>query len=95
MENTAQIKDVAIQLTNLAIVNFNDKTLTGEQRERKVIDFLVKLDDNIPLVNFIPNELEAAIVDLGLDNVQAYFHDHSPIDFVKKCYNRIKHIFKK
>jgi len=42
MTDEKKIKEVAVQLTNLAIVNFNDKSLTGEQRERNVIDFLAQ-----------------------------------------------------
>lgn len=91
MTNKEQIKEVAMQLANVAIVNYNDQTLTGEEREHKVIEFLVKLDDNIPMVNFIPNALEAQIVEIGVDKLQEFFGDNLQ-PFVKKCFNRIKHI---
>jgi len=95
MENEAKVKDIAIQLTNLAIVNYNDKTLTGEQREHKVCQFLAGLTDMIPMVSWIPNEIIADGLDIGWDNVQAYLDTRNPIDWVKKQYQRIKHIFKK
>ena len=86
-----EIKEVAVQLANVAIVNYNDQSLTGEEREHKVIEFLVKLDDNIPMVNFIPNALEAQIAEIGVDKLQEFYgEDIQP--FVKKCFGRIKHI---
>ena len=95
MATKEEIKEIAVQLTNVVIANAADEDLTGEEKEHKVIEFLVKLDDNLPIANFIPNVLEAQIIEAGVDNVQAYFKDHSPIDFVKKCYQRIKHLIKK
>ena len=95
MATQEQIKEVAVQLANVAIAAAVNEKLTGEEKERKVIEFLVKLDDNIPMVNFIPNALEAEILDVGLDNLQAFFADHNPKEFVKKCFNRIKHLFGK
>lgn len=93
MTTKEQVKEVAIQLANVAIVNYNDKTLSGEEREHNVIAFLTKLDDNIPGVNFIPNALEAKIVEIGVDKLQEYYGDNIK-SFVKKCFERIKHILR-
>lgn len=90
-----QIKEVAVQLANVAISAAANEDLTGEEKERRVIEFLVKLDDGLPLVGFISNELEADLLDLGVDKVQEYIAKLDIKAFVKKQYNRIKHIFKK
>lgn len=87
----AKIKDVAVQLANVAIVNYNDKSLTGEEREHKVCQFLANLTNMIPQVAWIPDELIADVLDAGVDNIQEFYgEDVKP--FVKKCFNRIMHI---
>ena len=95
MTNEAKIKEVAIQLTNLAIVNYNDPTLTGEEREHKVCQFLASLTNAIPTVAWVPDEIIADGLDVTWDAVQEYLNTHNPIDWVKKQYQRIKHLFHK
>lgn len=92
---TTDVKETAIKLANLVIANAVDKDLTGEEKEHSVCEFLVKLDDNLPIANFIPNALEAEILEAGVDKVQAYFAEHDIKVLVKKLYERIKHFFKK
>ena len=91
----SEVKEVAIQLANVLISNAANEDLDGEAKETKVIEFIVKLDDMLPIANFIPNALEAQMLDIGLDIIQEYFKKHDIKDFIKKCYNRIKHLFKK
>lgn len=89
------VKETAIKLANLVITDAANKDLSGEEKEHRVIEFLVKLDDALPVADFIPNALEAEIVEIGVDKIQEYFSKHDIKAFVKKCYERIKHIFKK
>ena len=90
-----EVKETAIKLANLVIADAADKDLTGEEKEHRVIEFLVKLDDALPVANFIPNALEAEIIEIGVDKIQEYFSKLDVKSLVKKCYQRIKHLFKK
>ena len=89
-----EIKEAAIQLTNVVIAAAAEEDLTGEEKEAKVCDFLATLDNSIPGANFIPDSLEAKILDIGIDKLQEFFKDDIK-PFIKKCYERIKHLFKK
>lgn len=89
------VKEIAIQIANLAITEAAAKDKTGEEKEHEVCEFLANLTDLVPVVAFLPNDLVADALDLGLDNIQAYFTKHDIKVLVKKLYNRIKHIFKK
>ncbi|MEI8129327.1 MAG: hypothetical protein WCG95_06880 [bacterium] len=88
------VKETAIKLANLAIAEAANKDLTGEEKEHNVIEFLIKLDDNLPIADFVPNALEAQIIEIGVDKIQEYFSSLDIKALVKKCYERIKHIFK-
>jgi len=92
---TAEVKEVAVQLANVVMANVANEDLTNEEKEHKVIEFLVTLDDGFPGVGFIPNSLEAAIVEVGVDKVQAYFAKLDMKSFIKKYWTRLKHLFKK
>ena len=87
-----EIKEVATQLANVVIANAANKKLTGEEKEAKVCAFLATLDNSIPMANFIPDALEAAILDAGIDKIQEFFSKVDMKSFVKKCFNRIKHL---
>lgn len=89
------VKETAIALTNLVIADAANKDLTGEEKEHAVIEFLVKLDDSLPIADFVPNALEAEIVEIGVDKIQAYLATLDIKALVKKLYNRIKHLFRK
>lgn len=88
---TVDVKETAIQLTNVVIANYANEELTGEEKEAKVCEFLATLDNSIPGANFIPDTLEAKLLDIGLDKLQEFFVDDIK-PFVKKCYERIKHL---
>lgn len=90
----AEVKEVAYQVANLAISVAADKDLTGTQKEAEVCEFLAKLDDNIPVIGAISNELEAKVLEIGADEIKKVYAE-DVVPFVKKCYERIKHIFKK
>ena len=87
-----ELKEIATQLANVVIANAANKELTGEEKERKVCEFLATLDNSIPMANFIPDALEAEILDAGIDKVQEFFAKVDVKAFVKKCFNRIKHL---
>ena len=87
-----EIKEIATQLANVVIANAANKELTGEEKEAKVCAFLATLDNSIPMANFIPDTLEAEILDAGIDKVQEFFTKVDIKSFVKKCFNRIKHL---
>ena len=87
-----ELKEVATQLANIVIANAANEKMTGEQKEAKVCEFLATLDNSIPMANFIPDKLEAAILDAGVDTLQAFFERVGITPFVKKCFNRIKHL---
>ena len=87
-----EIKEIATQLANVVIANAANKELTGEEKEHKVCEFLATLDNSLPVANFIPDTLEAEILDAGIDKVQEFFAKVDVKSFVKKCYNRIKHL---
>ena len=89
------VKEIAIQIANLAIAEASAKDKSGEEKEHEVCEFLANLTNMIPIVQFLPDELVADALDLGLDKIQEYFNNHDIKVFVKKLYNRIKHIFKK
>ena len=87
-----EIKEIATQLANVVIANAANKNLTGEEKEHKVCEFLATLDNSLPAANFIPDSLEADILDAGIDKVQEFFTKVDVKSFVKKCFNRIKHL---
>jgi len=87
-----ELKEIATQLANVVIANAANKKLTGEEKEAKVCAFLATLDNSIPMANFIPDALEAEILDAGIDKIQEFFGKIEIIPFVKKCFNRIKHL---
>ena len=89
-----EIKDVAVQLANVVMANVANEKLTNEEKEHKVIEFLVTLDNGFPAVGFIPDALEALVVETGVDKVQEYFSKIDMKAFIKKYWARIKHIFK-
>jgi len=89
------VKETAVKLVNLVIADAQDKDLSGEEKEHKVCEFLVKLDDALPVADFIPNALEAEILEFGVDKIQEYFAKLDIKALVKKCYERIKHLFHK
>ena len=86
-----EIKEIAVQLANVAIVNYNDKNLTGAERKANVCAFLATLDDGVFPLNFVPNMLEAKILEIGSDNLKEFYNDDIE-PFVEKCFGRIKHI---
>lgn len=94
MTEQAKIKEVAIQLTNVAITNYNDKSISGEQRKKNVCMFLAGLTNTIPTVAWIPDELIANIMLVGIDNLQDFYNDDIE-PFVEKCFSRIKHLLKR
>ena len=87
-----EIKEIATQLANVVIANAANKELTGEEKEAKVCEFLATLDNSIPIANFIPDSLESDILDAGIDEIQTFFVKVGITPFVKKCFNRIKHL---
>ncbi len=88
-------KELATQVAIQVMTTVSTEELTGEEKEAKVCEFLAKLDDNIIGLNFIPNALEAQILDFGIDKVQEFVSNIDIKAFVKKHYERIKHFFKK
>lgn len=95
MTDENKIKEVATKIAIEVITDAANKELTGEEKEAKVCEFLAKLDDNIPVVNFIPNSLEAEILEIGVDKIQEFFTSIDIGFFVKKHYERIKSLLKK
>lgn len=93
MTDQAKVKEVAIKLANVVMANAAQEDLTNEEKEHKVIEFLVTLDDGFPAVGFIPNSLEALVIETGVDKIQAYFSKLDMKAFVKKYWARIKHLF--
>jgi len=91
MTDVAKVKEVATQLANVAIVNYNDKSLSGEEREHNVCEFLAGLVRTLPGASWLPQELVADALDIGLDELQEFYKDNLQ-SFVKKCFGRIKHI---
>jgi len=90
-----KIKETAIKLANFVMVNASQEDLTNEEKEHKVIEFLVTLDDSLISQLILPNSLEAAILEVGVDKIQAYFSKIDMKAFVKKYWARIKHLFGK
>ena len=89
------VKEVANKIAIEVITQVANHELTGEEKETKVCEFLAKLDDALPVANFIPNALEIEILEIGVDKVQAYLHSIDIKAFVKKNYTRIKSLLNK
>jgi hypothetical protein len=87
-------KDLAAQIAIQAMTTVSTEGLTGEEKEHKVIEFLVTLDNGVPMVNFVPDFLEAQIIEFGVDKIQEYISHIDIKAFVKKHYERIKHFLK-
>lgn len=87
----AEIKETAVQLANLVIATYSNEKLSGTQKEEKVIAFLADLDNQIPIAAFIPDALEEKVLEVGYDKLKEFYQDDIK-GFVKKCYERIKHI---
>jgi len=88
-------KDVLEKVAIEVMTEVSDKALTGAQKEKEVCEFLAKLDDNIPIADFIPNELEAEILDTGIDKLQEIVKEIDLPSFVKSCYGKIKTLLNK
>lgn len=90
-----QAKELATKVAIEFITRAADTTMTGEEKEASVCKILSKLDDNVIGLNLIPNELEAKILDIGIDKVQEYLDKVDLKAFVKTQYNRIKSLLKR
>lgn len=88
-------KELATKIAIEVITDVARQDLTGEEKKDKVCAFLAKLDDNLPLAGFIPNAIEAEIIEVGIEKVQEFFAKVDIPAFVEKTYGRIKHLLKK
>ena len=103
MANKEQIKELVVQTANLAVAEMakpENQHLTGEEKEHKVCEFVAGIVKNLlspvcPPVAWIPQELIANFLDYEVDEVQEVISEIDVKSFVKKQYNRIKHLFKK
>ena len=68
--------------------------LTGEEREHAVIRKLCVLD-NATIFALIPDELEAQAACAILDELQEFFAKINLKAFVKKNYERVKHLLQR
>ena len=91
----ATAKELAAQVAIQVMTTVSTEELTGEEKEAKVCEFLAKLDNGIPFAGYIPDALEAQLLDYGIDKIQEYIAKSDIKAFVKKHYQRIKHFFKK
>lgn len=88
-------KEVATKVAIELITKAAEQDKTGEEKEAEVCEFLSKLDNHIIGLNFIPDELEAELLDLGIDKVQEFLSEIDIKAFVKKQYHRIKLVLKR
>lgn len=95
MTSKASTKEVAEQIAIHVMTSVADQELTGEEKLEKVCEFLVKLDDGIIGLNFIPNEIEAQLLETGIENVIEFLKEIDVKSFVQKNYNRIKNLLKR
>ena len=91
----ATAEELTKQLTITVISAVANQELTGEQKMDKVCQFISTLDDSIIGLNFIPNALEAEILELGLDKIQDFVKGLDVKAFVQTNYNRVKYALKK
>jgi hypothetical protein len=88
-------KEIATKVAIELIAKAAEQDKTGEEKEAEVCEILSKLDNHIIGLNFIPDELEAELLDLGIDKVQEYISNLDIKAFVKTQYNRIKRLLKR
>jgi hypothetical protein len=91
--NTAKeiLNQIAIQvITTVA----EDKTLTGQQKQEKVVEFIANLD-NATFAGVIPDYLEEAALNYGIDRLQEFVKLIDLPAFVKKNYLRVRTLLKK
>jgi hypothetical protein len=91
--NTAKeiLNQIAIQvITTVA----EDKTLTGQQKQEKVVEFIANLD-NATFAGVIPDYLEEAALNYGIDKLQEFVKLIDIPSFVKKNYLRVRTLLKK
>jgi len=79
----------------LMVAETKSAGLTGEEREHNVIENLCHLDDNVVGLGLIPNELEAEVVEYGVDELQEAISKIDLESFVKTEWQKIKHLFHK
>ena len=85
------LNQIAIQvITTVA----EDKTLTGTQKQEKVVAFIADLD-NATFAGVIPDYLEEAALNYGIDKLQEFAHLIDIPSFVEKNYQRVKHLLKR
>ena len=91
----SEAKELATKIAIELITKASEKNKTGEQKEAEVCKILSRLDNNIIGLGFIPDELEAQLIDFGIDKVQEHLDKIDLKDFVKTQYNRIKSLLKR
>lgn len=85
------VNKIAIEVITIVA---SDKELTGQQKQEKVVKFICDLD-NGTIAGVIPDELEEAILNYGIDKLQEFVKLINIPAFVEKNYQRIKHLLKK
>lgn len=91
----ATAEELTKQLTITVISAVADQKLTGDEKMDKVCQFISTLDDSVIGLNFIPNALEAEMIELGLDKMQEFISGLDVKAFVQTNYNRVKYALKK
>jgi len=96
MDQTATAKELVTQVAIQVMTTLkDDDTLSGKQKHERVCEVLAKLDNGIPYVGYIPDELEAKILDFGWDKLALYTSKIDIGAFCEKHFQRIKHFFNK
>lgn len=80
-----QLEILAIELIKKAA----DKDLTGPQKADFVYNALADLDNAIPVIGLIPDQLEVEVMKDLVEEAKPHLKE-----FIEKCYQKIKHLFK-
>lgn len=96
MAQTAQAKELVTQVAIQVMTELSkDATLTGKQKHERVCEIIAGLDNGVPFVGMIPDQLEAKILDFGWDKLASFAKTIDIGSFCEKHFQRIKYIFKR
>lgn len=88
-------KELAAAITCNVIATVNNQNIPGGEKHKKVFEYLSKIDNGVPYLGWIPDELEAEAMDFGWDEIVAELKKVDLHAYIEKHFQRIKHLFKK
>lgn len=87
------VKQIANEVAAEVMTTVTQKGKSWDETEMEICEIISKLDDGIPVINLIPNSLEATFLKYEVDNVEKFFHEHA--GHIKDALKTMLHLKKK